>query len=74
MTKKSNWLVYLGADQPPLGLEKASVVWGLTVASDYLPDTTRQPYNEVNSLSDGSFLGLEGEGVGRGSSTQERTF
>ena len=56
MTKKNNWLVYLGADQPPLGLEKASVVWGLTVALDYLPDTTRQPYDEVNHLSDAYFL------------------
>ena len=55
MTKKNNWLIYLGADQPQLGLEKASVVWGLTVASDYLPDITRQPYNEVNQLSDAYF-------------------
>ena len=56
MTKKNHWLVYLGADQPPLRLEKASVVWGLTVASDYLSDTTRQPYNEVHYLSDGYFF------------------
>ena len=32
MTKKNNWLMYLAADQPQLGLEQASGVWGLTVA------------------------------------------
>lgn len=48
--------MYLAADQPQLGLEQASVAWGLTVASGYLPDTTWQLYNEVNHLSDPYFL------------------
>lgn len=48
--------MYLAADQPQLGLEQASVVWGLTVASAYLPETTWQLYSEVNHLSDPYFL------------------
>ena len=81
--------MYLAADQPQLGLEQASVVWGLTVASAYLPDsftvksTISQTHtfyitddlslNPISGREITPFLGPEGENVGRGSSTQERT-